>query len=621
MPGRVTLFIAAVVFALSGAVHAFDAENPIPEHIAGYVSVKSPMKTLAALDGYVANATAGTGSAVPPGLLTMLASIALPVPLDSWEVENDVQVIVSANAFSSKSPVTVLFRVADFDQFLKSLESKKWRVEEGEAGSGSVPLREAVMPNGAKAVFADLGNGLAAVADSAERIEQDLADGDWIPEHDDENADIYAYFAMNRDGVSVIEKVAESLREKEDAIAQAISTHGFKPEVAKGVAALMEKYIPQFVGEMEKARFLYIGMWMEEDKLVTDFDVAFDKDSLPAEIANKAEEAPELDLKLAGRFPAEAAWVSVSASQLDLIDNARERFASLTEDIYENICPDLAKRAGELVEAYYRSGPGQSGVAVVLAGERQNALNLIAAEDPDAMLNVFSDSIALLNDLWSASIDEPRLTARLEEEGKGGNHRIYRPVFGEGGAEEFQRFLHDLVGDNEELRAGLTINADYRIHVARVNGAIAMGMGELDEEEFAAYLSVLESGPESPLIELPDSAWLLENMAEPRIGAVVMNADRVFRMVIANALVSTDQRLPKGKVNPLRLAFNAMQPRDSEEVFGFSFDGYNSILNCRFILPAAAVGVFVGNYEEFERVLKAGGGAAAASYSVPSRGN
>lgn len=604
------LFLAVVAVAvlcvscLAPAPAAGPVE-PLPEHVAGLVSFKAPIHFLEALDEYVANTTEGTANALPPGLLTMLAAVYLPVPMDSWNADEEAHVIVMQSTHPSDMPVVLLIRVDDFTEFLESLEDKDWLLgDASEEEDNFVALYPAIMPGGKAMVLANLGDGRAAVADSAGRIHQALADGDWYPAYHGD-ADVCAVFPLNVGGETLVGNTAAYIERRKDEIAAAIARNGIKPDVARGITALMEKYAPKLVAELEQAESLHVELRLGGDNLLLDVGGLFAEGALLREIADNAAKAPALDQSLARRFPGTAVSVALGAAMDSLIIDVRQRYIALVGDIYGSIWPSFKNTMVAFADAYFHNGPGQTAMASFFNDERQSSLTILKAHDPEAMQKQFVDGMQELNNLWAATIDNPDLEARFVGELKNNGSQVfyaYQPRFGKDGGEKFQRFLDGIAKDHPELRAALRLNPDFRIYVSRLDDAVVFGVGDLREEEFTALLGNLNRDAAEPLFGLPAAAGLLGSLAPAQISLALMNADELFRLAAIAMAREADVNLPEGMDNPFRLALDGVRLQNRGDLFGFSLGGEDGALNLRMIMPAEAVNAVVRDYESFEKV-------------------
>lgn len=603
--GSFLAIVAAAVLSVSclAPAPAAGPAEALPEHVAGLVSFKSPMHFLEALDEFVANTTEGTGNALPPGLLTMLATVYLPVPMDSWKADEEAHVVIMRSA--AASDVVLLIRVDDFARFLESLEDKEWLLgDESQDDGRFTALYPAVMPGGKAMVLAHLGDGKVAVAGTADHIHRALAEGEWYPAYHGD-ADVSAVVAMNVTGGTLVDKTAAFIERRKDEIAAAIARKGIKPEVARGVAALMEKYAPMLVGEVEKAESLHMELRLDGDRMTFDVGGMFVEGALLREIADNAAKAPALDRSLARRFPATAVSVAVGAAADAFVPDVRQRYIDLVSDIYGTVWPSFKNTMVSLTDAYFHNGPGQTAMASFVNGERQSSVTILTAHDPEAMQKQFMDGMQELNNLWAASIDTPDLEARIVGEMKNNGSQVYyayQPRFGKDGGEKFQRFLDDIAKDHPDLRSALKINPDFRIYVSRLDDAVVVGVGDLREDEFAELLGNLNREAAEPLFGLPAAAGLLDSLAPAQTSLALMNADGLFRLVAIAIAREADARLPEDVDNPFRLALEGARLQERGDLFGFSVGGEDGALKLRMIMPAEAVNAVVRNYEAFEKV-------------------
>ncbi len=599
------LFFATLALLFAAAtVPARAADETIPDHIAGHISIKSPNELIAMLDEYVVNATAGTPNELPPGLLSMLAAVYLPLPLDAWNADDEAHVVLMPAATPDAAPPFVLIvRIDSFDAFVGTLGERDWLVGDPGNDNRFAALRPVVIPGGRAMVVADLGEGRAALSDTADRIEAALADG-YVPVHAGD-ADLTVTLAVDAESESLVEKTAAYISRKTDEIVAGISQNGIKPEVAKGIAQMMEKYAPLLVAELEKAELIRIDLRVDGDDIAIDTSALFADGSLFREIADHAASAPALDIELAKRFPRSAASVALGIATEDLLPNARQRTIALNSDIYSMVWPAFKDKLAAIADAYFHNGPGQTAAATFIHDGRQASVSIIKADDPEAMQKVFVDSLQELNNLWAATIDNTDLTARFAGELKNNGSQVYwayQPWFPKDRGEAFQAFLDGIAADNPEMRSLLRLNLDFRIYLSQLDDGIVFAMGDMRDDEFVALLGGLNQAADEPLIATVSSQAIIPQLEPAQISVGVLDADALVRIMTDAVVRETDLTTPEGSVNPYRVAAETMRYQDRGDVMGVAIGAEDGWLTMRFVVPADAVNTVIRDYNAFERV-------------------
>lgn len=600
---RLLFATLALVFA-AGTVCAGATTETIPDHIAGHISIKSPNELVAMLDEYVVNSTAGTPNELPPGLLSMLAAVYLPLPLDAWDADEEAHVILLPDSTPRGAPQYVLVvAVESFNAFVDTLAEREWLVGDPGADERFAALRPVVIPGGRAMVVADLGNGRVALSDTADRIQAALAGG-WTPAHSGD-ADLTFFLTLNSGSESLVEKTAAYISRKTDEIVAAISQNGIKPDVARGLAQVLEKYAPLLVAELEKAELLRVELRVDGDDVAMDVSGLFHDGSLFREVADHSEAAPPLDLDLARRIPRSAASVAVGLASEDLLPNARQRTIALNADIYSMVWPAFKDKLAAITDSYFHNGPDQTAAATFIYEGRQASVSIITADDPEAMLKVFVDSLQELNNIWAASIDNPDLTAHFAGELKNNGSQAYwayQPWFPKDKGEAFQAFLDGIAAENPDLRSVLQVNLDFRIYLSQLDDGVVFAVGDMRDDEFVALLSGLNRPADDPLLNTVSAQAVLPLLEPGQISVAVLDADALVRIMTEAVARDTDLSTPEGQNNPYRVAAKTMRYQDRGDVLGVALGAEDGWLTMRLVVPADAVNTIIRDYSAFERV-------------------
>ena len=608
MRKSVLLRLLAVVLLFTAAeAQAAGPVRELPPAVAVHVAIKSPLDTLAALDGYVANATRGSQRHMPVGSLEMIARIYLPIPLDTWEAEDLAEVFFLRDTGGrGMKPVSVI-QVGDFDLFAESLEEKGWEFDEDEleddevektAGAGAPPFRTVYMPNGKRMVLALVkgGDNLVALAEDMTHIELALA-GDWktAPASD---ADIVVTIAGDPDRGSYASKAAAGIKSRSKDVLEALIDRGLNPEPAEGILAVLEKYAPRLVSEFDRLEGGIIEITLEPGRAIVDLGGKFGPDSLAGEMAGHLAKAEPVANPLEVNIPDSAISYSVTAPLDVIVGDAGKRIVELNGDVYGMFLPELAGQVKEASAAFFGAVDGGSVMANLIGEKGQYSVILVGSRDAAAAVKAVRTGVGIFNQAWAQCVADPDLALTLvetESEKDGAAYVMITPR--PANPERFQRFMAGINAASRDVHLEFKAAENLRLFLAARDGMLVSAIGELNEGDFLNALSMVSVKAKLPMAEREAVKKLRPYLPYSQATVGFIDADGAFHLALeqwSRELTAFSEPTYKKAVR--ETLANLL---DNGSVIGMSLGSAAGNLTVRFALPADAVNSIVRNYETF----------------------
>lgn len=613
-------YLILAVFALALPVRAAATPEPMPEQVEMHISCRSPMALLQNIDTYVAASTKGTAKAVPPGFIGMMAQLYVPIPLDTWDSDSEVHVIVLRSGGSGgprPDNVVIVFGASDFSGLVESLEERGWIAGEMIDDAGFESVLPVILPNGVAMVLANLGDGRTAAAIAAEKISAALEG--WTPKHAS-MSDVIVNMALDTDGSTLARVAMQRLQKEKVSLEAAIAESGFKPEFAENALVTLEKYIPFVTDEIGNLRNIVMEVDLDGDAMLLDFSLRSGPGTMLTEIGDALSGGKNVDVSLTERLPAGAATVAVSAKIADILPNTKNRLVKLSTGIYGGIFPEYRDRIAGQVGDFMDSGPGQTAMANYFVDGRQYSLSISRAENPEKALAAIMSMLGTVNGMWASALADPGYGLELvgeERETDGAAYVIYRPVFAD--QERFQQLMDKLTDNNPDVLFDVAALSRMRFYLTSLDGgAIFSASGELSEDEFVARLAAVKAFSGGSFIATEQAKKALAGLPNSQMTAGVLDGGGIVGLYAAQEIRTARPRHSESEAQRITAAVAAyMKNRKSNgEVVGFGMGAENGWLNVRTFIPAGVVSQVMRDIDGFERASKA---KAAQAPSEPSR--
>ncbi len=588
-------FCLLMMFLLAvPAARAAANPEPLPEGLAVHISVKSPLELLSGIDAYAAAATKGTDHEIPPGLTAMLAQMWHPVLFNSLELDSETHVILPASAMPEDIgdfpesfeylDAFFVFGAPNFGDLVALLE-EQGAVERMEDAAGFNAAWSVSFTMGKEWTLVDLGNGRAAFGGDIEVVRNAL-DG-WTPAHESDAALTVRFAPANMRG-NLSGAIMDSLEEEKDGIIRIISEKGFKSDAVKGLVGVLEKFIPQFVGEFDSMPIAALDMRFDRDEMRISLKAEPAEASILSELAAQIGRAEQLDAAFAEQLPAGAASLFVAAPFTDMLPDAKNRLALFASFVYGGILPGFGEKLAAVTGDFMDSVPGRTAAGNYFDSMKQYSLALYETADPEKAMKAFTDGFQAFNDFWAAAIDDPDCGLAIEgsalTEG-GTSYRAYDVVFAN---PEHVRKAFDSAFD------------DMRFFIAPVEGGIVCASGELTGAEFLDRLAKIKSPSGQSLFASARAKEIMAALPDSRAGVGVLDASGYFDMFAAQFTRLTD--MPDG-VRAAAASFITDREKNGE-LIGFALSADDGLLTGGCIVPAAAVNQVIRDSAAFKKTIR-----------------
>ncbi len=584
-------FCLLMMVLLHAPARAAAPLEPLPEGIAVHISVKSPLDLLMNLDACAAAATKGTDYEVPPGLLTMLAQMWHPILLNSLALDSETHVILPASAMPEDLgdfpgdldylDAFVVFGAPDFGDLVESV-GEQGVVEKMKDAAGFAEAWSVAFSTSEEWTLVDLGDGRAAFGGDIEGIRSALAG--WTPAHESDAVLTLRFAPANMRG-NLSGAIQDMLEEERDGIIRAIAQEGFKPGAVEGLMNVLEKVLPQFVGEFDSMPDAALEMRFDEDEMRLDMKAKPGEGTLLSEMAGQIGRAEKLDAAFAERLPAGAASVFVVAPFTDMLPDAKKRLDLFTSFVYGGILPGVGEKWAAVTGDFMESGPGRTAAGTYLDSTRQYSLALYEAADPEKAMKAFTDGFQAFNDFWAAAIDNPEYGMRVE----GG-------TLTEGGTSYYAGRIE--LADPE--RSALFDSAGgMRLFFAAVDGGLVGASGELTDGEFLERLAAIKASSGEPRSAFSPAGKAMAGLPPAQAAYGVFDASGFFDVAAGQMVLAPD--IPDALAAAAE-SFIADREKNGEFI-GFSLGADAGFLTGGCVVPVAAINQIIRDFAAFDRAM------------------
>lgn len=609
-----TFALAAVILTSSLASAAAPAKE-LPPEIAGHVSVRSLRGLIRNIDRYLAAASKETENEVPAGFLSMMAMIYLPIPMDDWESDGPLNLVVLDAETTKDMPYVAFFQAPDFDALMNTLAESGWDIEEETSSGKYAKVRPISLPNGDKRLLVDLGDERIALAEKLADIDT-VHENDWFPAHMSD-ADLRANIALKNKHNPLTSFVRDYIANNKDALVQSVDKLGLQQSFGAGVGELAEKYGPLAAAEVDNIRYVLMELRFADAIATLDIGAKFEPDSLGDTVVGGMERSGNLDLTLAGRIPHGAVSAAVSYPASRILPGAPVKMSQFFGDILGTLVPDLRERTETAIKAFYDSKPGQSVSGNFVKDGRNYTISYMASEKPADTLDSLVKVIEVLNDAWARIIVEPELGAKLDgERTEVDGAPFYHMVEQYKDIEKFEEFLDRIHETNPDVTMPFDTEVPIHLYLTIDDKGVILGAGDIQREEFmAAREHMRASEAENNLFQTSEAEKVLGHIEFNQGSVGMLDPMGLFAIYAHTAANAHDDAYGDPASNPYRVALEKLDIRmgEAKSVLGFALGADKEWIINRFLVPAIAVNEVAQAYDEYTQLRK----EAARDLNVP----
>lgn len=615
--------VAAIVLgcALSTCVSAADPGQSLPDGVEAHISIAAPRRFLDDAFQYVGAATKDTASHIPAEFLSMLASAYIPIPFSAWDPDSEFHAVFLPGAGPAYSLVAV-FAHNSFESLLSGLEEAQWRVGEAEENEFFDETRPVILPNGRAMVLADLGEGWAVLAESADEAAYVAANPDWELDHS-AGADLVARVRVGRDATGISEQLSEMALSRADDIVEAVSAAGLTEKAGAWMASLAEKYGRVFGEELEAAEEVRFDVGFADARLVLGVSALFGDGSWTRKWAETMESADDFpEGALLERLPGGFVTCGVGAPVTDVVPDIEAISETLFSELSE-LAPDRKAALLDYNKAVFAANPGESATAGYFHDGAPYQITIAAFDDVDAVIAAALKIDEALADIVERSFADPEESVRPSwEKQTDGEREWYCWTFEPANADRFRAFLERINAMDPNGGLNFEYNPDFRIYLAKIANpsALVTLAGPVSRDEFAAILKSVASpsaGAVSPL-DTPNGREAIDSLGAAQLSLGLLNPDGMFLLyslqetaAARRAVLSGDQsekganaasRLVETRRDVIARIAAEAGATDADAAFGIGAeDGY---VVFRVAVPAASVRAVILKHERFSRLFR-----------------
>lgn len=606
--------VVAAAILVQGLALAATPVKDLPPEIAGHVSVRSLRGFIRNIDRFVASASKDSENEIPSGFLSMMAMIYLPVPMEDWDSDGPLNLVILDAPTTSEMPYVAIFQAPDFDRLTETLVESGWAVGDPLENEKYRKVCPVTIPSGESKFLIDAGDGRIVLADNVDYLDV-IQESDWFPEHMSE-ADLRANVALKNKDNPLTKICRELIEKKKDQVVENIDSLGLQPSFARGAGEVLEKYGPLLAGQVDNIRYLLLELHFADGVANVDLGAKFEPGSLGDVVASGMEKSGKLDLNLAGRIPPGALSTAVSYPATRVLPDAPAQVSGLLKDISGMLVPGSGERLDPILKEFYASKPGQAVSGNFLKEGRNYSLSYMPTEDPGRTLDSFVKMIGAVNDSWAKIIVDPDHGVKLTAtEHTLDGQPLYHFTDEFANPEKFQELL-DRVNDLDS-DLGLHINPEsaFSIFLTRDDKGVLLGAGDIAEQEFLDAVRHMKEPEGKGLFQNPAVEKLLGRIEFGQGSIGMLDPLGLFNVYMNASSQAHDAVYGQPESNPYRVAMDkfSADEKPSNSVVAFSVGADNGWLLSRSLVPAAAVNEIAKAYDVYEKMRK----EAAEDLNVP----
>lgn len=573
-----------------------------PPFVALHISIRSPAGLLKAIDAFAANSTrTATEYPIPPGMTTMTANLVFPALFNNLDAIHEFHIVFAQPSMLRMGPAFV-FRTDGFAAFLDKLRDSGVAITDLKKKQVNPGVNAEIPGIGSMAV-ADIGNGWIAAGQSWGLLNSVVFFPLFRrpPRHDSE-ADIAVAYHVPKDWEwrQAARDTIAWMRKRKPAYRLEFDRLGIHPDIADGLARLIDKYAPVLFAELSVTQTVLLELSIGEDRV----DVMVSIDAIPESIAARI-------ARSAGTTQLEPLAYAIDADVISLIRGKSSGFfdavstasADMADHMVSQVFPPMRHR----LKSTFATLLDQKGeYATVSRRGRNGAYRLTwrREQDTERHAAAFDELFIALAAMTNAAVLYPSVGVdpAISRKTSPGGHAYSVFSLSPKDPERFSAFVEKLAEKGVIPRPAAGAERAFAFHLGARDGLMVTGYGDLDDDEFAAGLD----GPDP----LPPPA-ALETAELDAVNAIpvrqlmlgIVNFDAAL-LEAAQAMADRVDLL-QGTTRYRRALARAIPGRAaSGELVGFGVGVRDGRLAAAASFTSGAVRAFLKNLAVFETALR-----------------
>ncbi len=625
------------------------ASTALPHPLVFHARIASPEQCVKDLDALVALSLAETPGArrVPPGMVSMLLTMACPLPQAAWKAEEDAHILALIND-AGKTEYGFVVNGYGLDRVAEALGETA--PPDGDAGVLVATLKNGRQP----ACFQAIGNGRLLITNSREtgaQFKHVLEDWDPGLESDAPIAgrvdlanfqsliktNIASIFERLRDTLDNESRKLAALREKAEDDDVRADIAPFE-NVGKGAIATLARFIDAAEQELPSLREAGFELDFRGDRLLATASLAAAGDSVTGEFIADVAGTDNPDFPFIEAFSDRAVYYSYQApASGKTAARTRRFFREAIDGMFAEASPGTAAELTGLLDGIVAAGPGAIGTGAELTEYGDMVpVTYTGWERPEEIIPLIRRAAALLDRLHGEGAalaekyfrnamqqpDASGATERASEKKRefadmlanGGIREMLKPVFHSDDGDRygvpyaslavdlnfesvFEPMQADIPEAGELILSKLrAIEERLKFFWARAGGAVAFTNGELDLDDMDASVAAMLLG-----VNGENEANLRFAVEDERLAAAALHRQSGFSLYrpsrsAAMLLLQCASRLAPGNYDVLEQAWEIFNEVEDGDAFFSTWSGAaDGRLRLGLVMPAGGINEMVRN--------------------------
>lgn len=590
---------AALVMSLAVAVHAAETETrKLPEGIYLHASVDSFTGVIENADAAIAAITENTANPLPPGFLGMIVQMQMPFPMDAWDTEEPIHLLLPREA--RKNPV-ILVSVESFDAFVAAFEESGAEVEELDTEGEFEDGRRIRVRGAGRMEAVPLSDTIVAVAEDWEDIVVAMeADGmdEWTPEHPEGvNFQIAVNIAAILEEENAFPKMLSELDGKRDEVVEKLK-EGVNEKIAEPLTDCLFDLLRLSIGEMEKVNSIAYKLTFDGDDVVISANVDSRPESFLRRMGLHMADKDTVSNDLSAKMSTGAVATVVYAAATDVVPASIDEIADFYAEYAGRIFPDKKDRVRKHVADAWKTFGAGAVVQGYLDADAQYNAYFMPAKDAKAAAATLVDSFAGINEMIEETIADQTDSIRLVIETgeiEGLAYTRVRPEFTN--PETAAKLKELILEEDESLAFQIRLYENICAYIAAKDDVVVMLMGSgIADGDLLAMANMLDE-PGEAMLEVEAAERVTDLLENAQACLAVIDADKMRSVILQQASMVWSAR-PEGQL--LSAAAEKAKFVDVDDFIAFAGGSDEGCVSVEVVVPTKVINGIVRNYEAFK---------------------